>query len=985
MRLHVLEVAAFGPYPRRETVDFDALGIDGLFLLHGDTGAGKTTLLDAVAFALFGKVPGARNEAKRLRCDYADPADPTEVALELTVQGHRLRIARTPEYQRPKTRGTGFTKQNAKASLTWVGAAPSGQSPEGLSRIDEIARTVERLVGMTAEQFFQVVLLPQGEFARFLRSDTDERQKLLEKLFGTERFGQIEAWFANRRQDSWRKLEARQQDTRALVARLAQAAGADPGEEQSEQDWLAEVTAAAAAELAGTVAAEEQAQAERERADAVLGERTALAERVRRVVRARVELAEVEAAAADRARWAEELAQARRAVPVQAAQQVLARIERELAEAQESATGARAGLARFDESIVDSEVDRLWELAAGHRESAGELAGLVAEAGRQLADRQRLVQAETEAEQARRQVKQHTEALGTLPERLQAARTALDAAREAAARLDGVAARRAELAALRTDARRLPAAQTAAERAADAHRRAVDEHQETRDRRQLLRQRRLDGMAAELAEGLLAGESCPVCGGTEHPAPAGAVADRVRAEDERAAEVAEARAAERRDETLRAAQQAAQELAALRERLGDNEIAALETAFAAAEAELRAATAAKSTVAAKVGAVAELEAEAERLREKLAAAEQQVAVLGAEQATLTDTIAARADRLELARGEHPDVAARRQHLLDFAAAVETLAQAKGALAEARRRVEEQRRELAEAVGAAGFADVPTALAAVRPEAKCAEVQRRLRELDDREAAAKSVLDELSEVSPDTEVDLTEPREAARLARQVAEAAVARARAAADRKRQVDELAARLSHALAELAPVQAAHSELAALADVVNGRGQNNRKMSLRSYVLAARLEEVAEAATHRLRRMSQGRYAFVHSDVAGPRGTRGGLGLDVLDEYSGQQRPAKTLSGGESFLASLSLALGLADVVAAETGGAVLDTLFVDEGFGTLDADTLDLVMDTLDELRAGGRVVGLVSHVEELRTRIPTRLRVRKARTGSTLEITV
>lgn len=172
---------------------------------------------------------------------------------------------------------------------------------------------------------------------------------------------------------------------------------------------------------------------------------------------------------------------------------------------------------------------------------------------------------------------------------------------------------------------------------------------------------------------------------------------------------------------------------------------------------------------------------------------------------------------------------------------------------------------------------------------------------------------------------------------------------------------------------------------MVNGRGQNNRKMSLRSYVLAARLEEVAEAATHRLRRMSQGRYSFVHSDVAGPRGTRGGLGLDVLDEYSGQQRPAKTLSGGESFLASLSLALGLADVVAAETGGAVLDTLFVDEGFGTLDADTLDLVMDTLDELRAGGRVVGLVSHVEELRSRIPTRLRVRKARTGSTLEITV
>ena len=159
--------------------------------------------------------------------------------------------------------------------------------------------------------------------------------------------------------------------------------------------------------------------------------------------------------------------------------------------------------------------------------------------------------------------------------------------------------------------------------------------------------------------------------------------------------------------------------------------------------------------------------------------------------------------------------------------------------------------------------------------------------------------------------------------------------------------------------------------------------MSLRSYVLAARLEEVAIAGTRRLQRMSGGRYSFVHSDAAGARGTRGGLGLDVLDDYSGRTRSAKTLSGGESFMASLSLALGLADVVAGESGGALLDTLFIDEGFGTLDANTLDLVMDTLDELRAGGRVIGLVSHVDEMRQRIGMRLRIRKSRAGSTIEL--
>ena len=159
--------------------------------------------------------------------------------------------------------------------------------------------------------------------------------------------------------------------------------------------------------------------------------------------------------------------------------------------------------------------------------------------------------------------------------------------------------------------------------------------------------------------------------------------------------------------------------------------------------------------------------------------------------------------------------------------------------------------------------------------------------------------------------------------------------------------------------------------------------MSLHSYVLAARLEEVAAAASVRLRRMSQGRYEFVHTDAAGPRGTRGGLGLDVRDDYTGVVRAASTLSGGESFLASLALALGLADVVAAESGGVLLDTLFVDEGFGTLDADTLEQVMTVLDELRAGGRVVGLVSHVDELRQRIPSRLHVQRARQGSALTV--
>ena len=208
MKLHWLEVSAFGPYPEPLRIDFDALATDGLFLLHGDTGAGKTSLLDAVAFALFGTVPGARQEAGRLRSDGAAPHTETRVTLELTVAEQRLRISRTPRYERPKSRGNGTTVAQATATLSWVGDPPPGRVAGGTDRIPEVGMAVTDLLGMNADQFFQVVLLPQGEFARFLRARTDEREELLERLFDTGRFGQVETWFADARRASAAELRA---------------------------------------------------------------------------------------------------------------------------------------------------------------------------------------------------------------------------------------------------------------------------------------------------------------------------------------------------------------------------------------------------------------------------------------------------------------------------------------------------------------------------------------------------------------------------------------------------------------------------------------------------------------------------------------------------------------------------------------------------------------------------------------------------------
>jgi exonuclease SbcC len=211
-------------------------------------------------------------------------------------------------------------------------------------------------------------------------------------------------------------------------------------------------------------------------------------------------------------------------------------------------------------------------------------------------------------------------------------------------------------------------------------------------------------------------------------------------------------------------------------------------------------------------------------------------------------------------------------------------------------------------------------------------------------------------------------------------------AAAIASRSVESLAAILKEygRLAGTGRGPREHAQLlAALADTAAGRGENTYRMSLNSYVLAARLEQVALAASERLVAMSDGRYLLQHSDAKAARGAKSGLGLEVVDQWTGHRRDTSTLSGGESFMASLSLALGLADVVQQEAGGIQIETLFVDEGFGSLDEQSLEQVMDALEGLRDGGRVVGLVSHVGEMKQRIGTQLQVLKGRNGSTLRI--
>ncbi|MDT7788893.1 MAG: repair protein SbcC/Rad50 [Pseudonocardiales bacterium] len=957
MRLHRLELTAFGPYPRPETVDFDSLGADGLFLLHGDTGAGKTTLLDAVAFALFGRVPGARGDVKKLRCEYADPEVPTEVSLELTVQSRRFRIVRSPEFDRPKKRGGGFTTQPAKCSLTWL----EGWDGEGITRIDDVARAVEDMLGMSHEQFFQVVLLPQGEFAKFLRSETAEREVLLEKLFGTERFLDVEKWFRDKRVVAGRVLEERRQGASELMHRVAEAAGEEPS---FEPGWLESVLERLSAAVREASAASEETAGVADGADALLAQARVQADQIRRVREARDMLTRVESA--DSASWFAERDAARRAIPVVPAFNEIAKLQQSYEFAVRDEARAAEALARLGYTGSS-----LREDAERYREEAGGLGELAAEAERQQADVRRLSVLKTSSYQVERRLLALNAELEVLPERLAACRAQLDAAAEASARLESLKARA-------DAAEGLPGATRALERTKNELHQAIDVHQKAKDVLQQVRHQRLENMAIELAAALKRGKPCAVCGSSSHPAPAQPMLGGVDAADEDEAARDEQAALDRRNEAERAAHAAELRIQASWEALGSEQPEA-------ALADYRAALELARTRSQRQNEFVGLEGKLGTLRTEKEQVDQDLVGLRTEHASLAVVVEERGARLDKARGEHEDVLTRRDHLLRLAKALVELDERRNARDNALARVEEQQATVATLAAEAGFPDVDSALAAHRPPVKLQALDDRIAAWERARATAMATLEELADVDPSSAVDLNEvvaQASSARAAASEAATRLARARAALDR---VGELAARLRAEWKSLEPLEASYAELDALTDVINGRGQNSKKMTLRSYVLAARLEEVAVAASARLHRMSQGRYSFVHSDSAGARGTRGGLSLDVLDDYSGRSRPAKTLSGGESFLASLSLALGLADVVANETGGALLDTLFVDEGFGTLDSDTLDIVMNTLDELRAGGRVVGLVSHVEELRQRIPTRLRVRKARTGSTLEVSL
>jgi len=935
MRPLKLTLSAFGPYAASTVLDLEALGKGGLYLVTGDTGAGKTTLFDAITYALYDHSSGGVREGAMLRSKYAEPGTPTFVELEFEVRGQRYTVRRNPEYLRPKARGEGFTTEKADACLTYGDGRPP------VTRAKDVTAAVVDIIGLDYSQFSQIAMIAQGQFTRLLNASTEERSKIFRKLFRTQPYQRLQERLQTENASLTRQREEQNVRIGQLLSGLSWAEG---DADAATLDALAPLCAAGGQALPETVlplldallAGQEQAlsaasaaraetEAELDKLQQTLG-RAAQAQKLRQELTAKQAQKEALLPILDAAR-----AEAARHVSDSAALDALTgRIER-----------AKTELAAFDaldaleQNLASAQNAAKLESAKAEKRRAAlaELNGTLAKLEQNLAS---LAGAEAEKVSLEAQAAQlaHREsALAQLAQSL------------AETQRRGQAARRAQ-----EEYQRCAAAQNAAHTHRDRLERAF-----------------LDAQAGLLAQSLTEGIPCPVCGSTHHPALAVLPAEAPTQAQVNAAK----QDADKADCAAQDASAAAREaLTAEREAkvtLRRDAEALLPERFTSPDGPV------PLTVSLLKTALAEETEALHTAQTTLAAAQKQnttdcTARIRQEEERKTKT--AQRSALEAQVSSAAEEAARQAAA---AKALETqCAEARAALPAADRdaarrtlnELETQRRTLRAGMDAAAsalakaeqdFAAVEAAVAALIAQRVEANGTDDLTELETRRTELSAKRATLAGQEKALTARLVPNRKAAALYRQ---------------------------HAAAR-AELEKRWQWVNALASTAGGTLSSKQKIRLEAYIQMNYLDAILVHANTRLMQMTAGQYELERIGAENQR-SQSGLDLGVIDHYNGTRRSVKTLSGGESFKASLALALGLSDEVQSAAGGIRLDTLFLDEGFGSLDEESLEQAIRVLAGLTEGDRLVGIISHVGALKERIDKQIVVRKARSGgSTAEV--
>ena len=941
MRPITLTMSAFGPYAGQTTIDFDALGTSGVYLVCGDTGAGKTMIFDAICFALFGEasgdVHGGARSTTSMRSDYADAASETYAELVFDYRGKTYRVKRSPDYLREKKRGTGLKKQLSTAELE----LPDGRIVSGVRKVDA---QIRELLGIDCDQFKQIVMLAQGEFRKLLTADTGTREAIFRKLFGTQVYEMLQERLAEEN----RALEREGVKMKSQIATWAQQARLAPDSPEAAEleerrqsggllgEWLI-------GELEKALAADrpvfEKLDQDVEQLRRDWSDSHALLKQVE--TRPALE--------AEKAKLAVEVAQLEAAAPALGrALEEQAAHDAERAGAVERAAVIEGTFSKYEElQAVQQELDQAGKRTAKAQEAhaaadaacqkAADALASVGEQAMQLLNAATAPSGDSASKDAAGSAIDGEALRTALADALARARAAHERAERKLAEARDLAAQQA---ALMAD---LAQAEAPYQEKAEALKAAEQAHDVDVARATELQKLQRAGRAGLLAADLQDGMPCPVCGSTHHPhlahagesIPTDAELDEAAAAEARTRSTAETLSLEAQG--LRAVIEERKALLRRFERDHGTD-AALKDAVAQAEQALVQATADKEAIAA-----AKFSADAALVARDAAAAK------------LTQAASDMNHELQ-----EKALLEQRVHHLRADLEFKDLSDAKKEAANLRTRAA----QLKEARDAAQHAVAD----------------------NDRERATKSELlrakdQQLSEM-PIVDVDATQ--RAMEECRERAERLKAEASAIKTRIDANERCYEGLSQALVKAGDIEERYGRVKMLADVATGNLAGQTKVRFEAYVQAIYFDKVIDAANERLRMLTNGQLELVRfSDGAG--NAKAGLGLYVIDSFTGCARDASSLSGGESFQASLCLALGLSDVVQAHAGGIEFDTMFVDEGFGSLDQSALGNAISLLSDLSGGTKLVGIISHVEDLKANIPKKIVVEKTRAGSSAVVEV
>lgn len=1006
MRPLYLNMTAFGPYREQETIDFSELHPHTLFVIAGPTGAGKTSIFDALSFALFGTGSGEdRQDTRMLRSDFAPDDLHTAVELTFSVRGRTIRIFRQMAHIKEGNK----TATGEKYELVEV--TPEGDIPlVERYTVREINAKLMELVGMTAEQFHQIVMLPQGEFRKFLTSSTDQKELILRKLFRTERFQKMNDFLREKRQ---RLLDVSVQHRAVLTSLVNQAAGLYPEEETFKQQEVNLYQIEEAFTRGMKALKEQQLEAtERERgAWSTFQDEQKKLQQMEWMQAKRVRLDELVAKhqtlhnqqpLMDKVKLRLEAAERAQSItPVYL-------VYKQAIQKEQLKQEAVSKLKQESDQVTTqfSQIEEKWRALQAEEEKRQDMRRAVEKLEdrvKQLEQREALLTTErrlakekdelqSAVQQMKQDMQQMEDRLHFLVEQYQTLTAEADGLSELEKSRSTLSERLKQLTHYeqlkqQIDKLTQELRQTTAK---EQHAKAEWEHFQKRQANQL---------AVQLVEHLHDGAPCPVCGATKHPSPA------VPEE-----EVSEHRQAELQQNWQRATthqmrltlevERVQQELKELETLYPDalQQKVRFEQQQAEVSTQIHALQEKKQQALAYMAEGKPLRQQSNQLKEQWNAREQQLSRVTEDwqrlQGQLQTLGSAEEESLEEGKQKARQLAATYKQIDDewqqtdksyhmvkerFQSVKERLEWEQNQFEQLQQEKEQAVISWAEALNARGFENDLAYSQAALPEA---DAVRYKEELQTYEATLQQVVTEKGLLEKELEgyeedVPVADQRT---LVQQVKEAWETE-KDHTQRLQGIHEASERLLHQFAELkdrmGDTEAQLATTTALYDAL--RGQNNKKLSFERYMLIAYLEQITDAANQRLQSLSGGQFRLVRSDRQESHGKQSGLQLDVYDGYTGQFRDVKSLSGGEKFHASLSLALGMADVMQEMNGGIQIETMFIDEGFGSLDEESLQKAIDALVQLQRTGRLIGVISHVKELQAAIPAQLKVQKSASGT------